>query len=561
MEWTDKMDHLKLNPDLSTTKTKILDLIDFEKVNTLLEGFNQSTGFVTAIVDLQGNILSKSGWRQICTDFHRKNSETSKRCTISDTILAGKIAKGEKYHYYRCLNGLVDVAVPVFVKGEHIANLFSGQFFFEKPDVGFFREQAKRFGFDENVYLKALEDVPVISNDKVKTIMEFLLNMTNIISEMTFQRLELLELNSALSISEERYRLVLENSIDAILITSPDGSILSANQAACNMFQSSEEEICRVGRKGITNMNDPRLITLLDERNRTGKAKGELQMIRKDGTIFPVELSTSIYTDQSGNPRSSMIIRDITERKITEEQLIIAKEKAEESDRLKTAFLQNMSHEIRTPMNAIMGFSDLILNNTQEDPKLGKYAKIINQRSEDLLSIISDILEISKIESGKLPVNPESFEVSELFRDLQEFFMEQNHKLKPKPILFVIENSVSTVPVIINSDKIKLKQVFINLINNAYKFTEFGTITCGYKTDLHDHLVFYVSDTGIGIARDKHQFIFERFAQIDSGKYGGTGLGLPIVKGLINILGGEIWLESEPGKGTTFFFNLGIQIN
>ena len=109
------------------TKAKLLDLLDFDKVDNLLEGFNKSTGFVTAILDLEGNVLSKSGWRQICTDFHRVNKETSNRCAISDTVLANKMAEGEKYHFYECLNGLVDVAVPIIIDGEHIANLFSGQ--------------------------------------------------------------------------------------------------------------------------------------------------------------------------------------------------------------------------------------------------------------------------------------------------------------------------------------------------------------------------------------------------------------------------------------------------
>ena len=110
--------------------TNILDFIDFEKVNTLLEGFNQTTGFVTAILDLEGNVLSKSGWRQICTEFHRINPGTAKRCTVSDTALANKMREGEKYHFYKCLNGLVDVAVPIIIAGDHVANLFSGQFFF-----------------------------------------------------------------------------------------------------------------------------------------------------------------------------------------------------------------------------------------------------------------------------------------------------------------------------------------------------------------------------------------------------------------------------------------------
>jgi len=193
-------------------KTKILDLIDFEKVDTLLEGFNKSTGFVTAILDLEGNVLSKSGWRQICTQFHRIHPETAKKCSISDTVLAGELGKGEKYHFYKCLNGLVDVAVPIVIKGEHIANLFSGQFFFEKPDPLFFQKQAAKYGFNQDIYLKALGDVPIISEEKVKMAMDFLQNMTQLISEMTFQKMEQMELNEAIQKSERTLKLFVEHS-------------------------------------------------------------------------------------------------------------------------------------------------------------------------------------------------------------------------------------------------------------------------------------------------------------------------------------------------------------
>jgi len=193
-------------------RNRILDLIDFEKVDTLLEGFNKSTGFVTAILDLDGNVLSKSGWRQICTDFHRINPETSKKCTISDTELANKMVEGEKYHFYQCLNGLVDVAVPIVIKGEHIANLFSGQFFFEEPDSSFFSKKAEKYGFNQEIYLKALKKVPVVSKEKVLTAMNFLLNMTEMISDMTFQKLEQMELNKAIQKNERILRLFVEHS-------------------------------------------------------------------------------------------------------------------------------------------------------------------------------------------------------------------------------------------------------------------------------------------------------------------------------------------------------------
>lgn len=539
-------------------KAKILELIDFKKVNTLLEGFNQSTGFVTAILDLEGNVLSKSGWREICTKFHRVNPESSKRCTVSDTVLAGKMRKGEKYHAYKCLNGLVDVAVPIIIKGEHIANLFSGQFFFEKPDKSYFREQAKKFGFDEEKYINALEEIPIIKEEKVKVIMNFLLNMTELISDMTFQKLELMELNDALRTSEERNRLVLENSMDAILLTSANDSVISANQAACNMFNRSEEEICKLGLDGLLDKNEKSFITLLKERNDTGRAKGELLMKRRDGTNYPVEVSSSVFTDERGNERAGMIIRDITERKNTEKQLIIAKEKAEESDRLKTAFLQNMSHEIRTPMNAIMGFADLLVPNFDNKEKLKKFSDIIGSRCNDLLDIINDILDIAKIESGQLPLNIEEFNLNELFAELSTFFTEYQIRLGKQHIKLSLKSPASSRTAIIVTDKVKLKQIFINLITNAFKFTDMGKIECGYKFD-NNNLLFYVSDTGIGIPREKQSVVFERFAQAHQGlkkNIGGTGLGLPIVKGLVDLLGGTVFLDSNPGEGSTFSFTI-----
>ncbi|MDY0101871.1 MAG: PAS domain S-box protein [Lentimicrobium sp.] len=194
----------------------ILDLLNLEKVNSLLEGFNKITGFATAILDLEGNVVSKSGWRQICTEFHRKNPETLKNCSISDMELSGKLAKGEKYHFYKCLNGLIDVAVPVKINGKHIANLFAGQFLFEEPDQKFFKKQAAKYGFDEEKYLSALEVVPVVSKENVKTTLDFLLNMVQMISEATYQKKEQIEITEALEQSEVRWQFALEGNGDGL---------------------------------------------------------------------------------------------------------------------------------------------------------------------------------------------------------------------------------------------------------------------------------------------------------------------------------------------------------
>jgi len=238
-----KVGSLTIKKMIAVLKTKISDIIDFDKVNTLLEGFNHTTGFVTSILDLDGNVLSKSDWRPICTEFHRINPETFKNCKIAETELAGKLAKGEKYHLYKCLNGLTEASVPIIIRGEHIANLFSGQFFFEEPDIRFFKKQAADYRFEESSYFKALANVPVFSMEQVKSAMDFLSNMTGLISEITYQKLEqteqveLIRKNEAeLKESEEKYRALFDNSMDAILLSEPDGTILAANPAACDLF-------------------------------------------------------------------------------------------------------------------------------------------------------------------------------------------------------------------------------------------------------------------------------------------------------------------------------------
>ncbi len=194
-------------------KKRIIDYFDFQKANTLLEGFSKSTGFVTAILDLDGNILYKSGWREICTAFHRKNYETSSLCIFSDTELASQIRKDEKYHYYKCANGLIDVGLPIVVRGEHVANFFSGQFFFEEPDISFFTKQAQKYGFDEQSYIEALKEVPVVSKEKVETVIHFLVNITQMIIEMAVEKYELAELNEELK-SSQASLMVTQEELD-----------------------------------------------------------------------------------------------------------------------------------------------------------------------------------------------------------------------------------------------------------------------------------------------------------------------------------------------------------
>lgn len=255
--------------------------------------------------------------------------------------------------------------------------------------------------------------------------------------------------------------------------------------------------------------------------------------------------------------------RDITQIKGYQQELIEAKEKAEESDRLKTAFLANMSHEIRTPMNAILGFSELLKDDSLDDESRVQYLDIINSRGKDLLKIISDIIDISRIESGNFPVIKQIFSVTELVEELQ-MHLQEAIKIGEKPNLQIIKiNPDLQSPLFVNSDKSQIIQVFKNLFQNAVKFTHQGSIHFGFKLE-EAFIRFFVKDSGIGIAPEKQKIIFKRFRQADDShtrEFGGTGLGLAISKNIAKLLGGGIFVESAPGKGSNFSFTIPLNMD
>jgi len=278
--------------------------------------------------------------------------------------------------------------------------------------------------------------------------------------------------------------------------------------------------------------------------------------------ISEVTLPVNIYLTgiaMKKNEQCLITMVDITEQKKTESDLETAKNRAEENDRLKTAFLHNMSHEIRTPMCAIMGFSGLMVEYYNNKSKLEEFSSIIHQSCTNLLDMMNDILDIAKIESGQLSITMEECDLNVLFVELTSILGEYQKLIGKQHILITLHAHINPTESVIVTDKGKLKQIFTNLISNALKFTDEGTIDAGCKYDEHHNLSFYVADTGIGIPTDKQTIIFERFAQIHQNtrkSTGGTGLGLSIVKGLVNLLGGEIQLTSVPGTGSTFTFSI-----
>ncbi len=236
-----------------------------------------------------------------------------------------------------------------------------------------------------------------------------------------------------------------------------------------------------------------------------------------------------------------------------------AKEKAEESDRLKSAFLANMSHEIRTPMNSIIGFSDL-LRHCESDKERDEYVDIISSNGEMLLNLLNDILDLSKIDGGQLQIYPDEIEISRMMYELDHLYKEKIKKLEKTEVEIKLAIPSDCEELKVTADRNRLFQVMVNLIDNAIKFTNEGVIIFGY--DLNEtNIRFFVRDTGIGISENNFKVIFERFGQVRmpfDGQYGGTGLGLSISKKLVELMGGEIFVDSKINEGTVFTFNLPI---
>jgi signal transduction histidine kinase/DNA-binding response OmpR family regulator len=286
----------------------------------------------------------------------------------------------------------------------------------------------------------------------------------------------------------------------------------------------------------------------------------DLQAVKKDGVEIDVQLSLSAI-QINGQWHAIGIIRDITEQKKTQEALVKAKQEAETANKSKSMFLANMSHEIRTPLNAIIGFSQLMNRDKQLSASQKEYNISIIRAGEHLLSLINDILELSKVEAGRVMLSPADIDLYSLLDDIQMIFKE---KANSKNLQFILEKA-SDLPRYVFIDEGKLRQIFVNLIGNALKFTDEGGVAVRTRIDKVNenvsHLVVEVQDSGPGIAENEMDKLFVNFEQTSSGinKGSGTGLGLALSRELAILMGGGITVSSEVGKGSVFTFRLEIK--
>ncbi len=382
---------------------------------------------------------------------------------------------------------------------------------------------------------------------------------------------------------------IISQAQDGIIVLDLDGKFIQVNRAFENMTQYPIGDLLgKHLREVFLKSHSTGSFTIFELLSKSAGKNIDWDFVRKDNSSFPVTVSASFILDDEGKPDMIMaIIKDVTEYKrileeltlhkehfeelvdkrtkelaITNKKLLVAKEKAEESDRLKSAFLSNMSHEIRTPMNAIIGFSQILKDTNISKEAHSEYTDIIINKGNLLMNIINDIIDISKVEADKIEIAKSVCNVEMIMDEIQAGFINAGAGAKKGNLKLLFEKSGNQKGLMIFSDPFRLKQILANLIDNAIKFTSSGFVKVGYgivNGKDGDFVKFRIEDTGIGIAPENIDLIFNRFRQIEdthTREFGGTGLGLAITKKLVHLLKGKIWVDSEFGKGSTFYFTI-----
>lgn len=411
---------------------------------------------------------------------------------------------------------------------------------------------------------------------EIKSLQVILDEINHTVARMSSGPVELLEqAKDQLRESEEKYRTIFENSVVAVMMVDEQENLVSWNKFTEKLFGMNAEDLHLKPVKSLYPDEEWKKIKAHNARVECPEGHLESRMIRKDGRVIDVDISHNVLRNSEGKIISSVaIVNDITERKHLEQVSIRAKKEVEEgnckleravdhanmltreakvANNAKSEFLANMSHEIRTPMNGIVGMLTLALNKEREE-KIREYLTIAKTCADNLLDLINDILDISKVEAGKLAIEIIDCNVDEILSAI-------NSSLRPSALEKGIGIDIvlmTDVPEQIKTDPTRLNQCLVNLLGNAIKFTETGGVTVELSLEeMGDKpfVRFDVVDTGIGIPVDQQKSIFDKFTQADSSttrKHGGTGLGLAITKQLTELLGGDLTLTSEPGKGSTF---------
>lgn len=554
------------------------DVFDSQSFQSIINNFYNLTHIPLSITDNKGKILVGAGWQDICTQFHRSCPETNKHCIESDTQLTKDVLKGE-FKLYKCKNNMWDISTPIIIAGKHLGNVFSGQFFFEdeQPDYEIFRKQARKYGFNEEKYIKALDAAPRLSRETINKGMVVLMEFADIISQMSYNNIKIAKslskskkLAQTLKENEEKYRFLADNlekqvhKRTAELQTEKNylNTILSTTKSGIYIVDSNYE---------LEYLNP------MIEKD-FGLYKGQKcyeYFYKKDGICSNCKIqqafegntvewehksskSNKTY-DVLATPitkkNSSILVflYDVTRRdkaEIEREKLI---EELKNSNQELQSFAYITSHDLQEPLRTIASFAQLLQRRYkgQLDEDADDFLDYMVSGATRMKSMVQGLLDYSRAGTGGYEFKEFSSEealntaLSNLHSSIEECNAEVIHDLLPA----------------ILANKSQITRVFQNLIGNALKFRKEGIppkihISAQEK---EGEYIFSVSDNGIGLEEQYSERIFEVFKRLHAiGEFEGAGIGLAIVKRIIDRHGGRVWVESTFGEGSTFYFTIPV---
>lgn len=562
-------------PDGDIRNLELADIIDTEALKSIMENFYQLTGMLGAVLDVSGKVLVAVGWQDICTEFHRRNPETLNNCKESDTILAQGVPEGT-FKAYLCKNHLWDIVTPIMVGGKHLGNVFMGQYFLEDelPDYELFREQARKYGFDEREYLAALDRVPHFSKETVDAGMQFYSKLARIISTLSFSTIqqsrmlaETKRAEEALRESEEKLNALFTSLTEMVvmheLVLNKAGEAIDYRINDCNEVFTEVTGILKEDAVG-------KLASEVYQTDPPPHLKEFAQVAQggdpQEFNIFYPSLDKhfmiSVVSPQTG--KFATITTDITAMMQIQE-LIVAKNVEMEN------YLYVASHDLRTPLVNIQGFSQrlkkqadsiktLLAGKTLEPEILHELGRITDEEIPNTLSfvlsniekmdtLINGLLKLSR--TGTVEMKIQKIDMNALFAKILQnldFQIKEAH----------CDIHIDTLPVCYG-DAALLDQLFTNIISNALKYSDSERaleISVDAK-DIYNKVVYTIGDTGKGIAQKHLGRIWDVFYRIDprSGKTG-EGIGLSLVKRIVEKHKGKVWVESEENTGSVFHIEL-----